>query len=452
MVLARHCSFALLATVAVAALAPGARAETLTLADALAAAYETNPQLDAARAGLRATDENVSQADSNFRPSAGANFSYGYEKIPPVFGGTPISHPLNAQVQLTQPILNFSNFAQLGKAEEQVKSGRAQLAYTEETVLLNAATAYLDVVRDETILKLRQDFVAVLQRQRDATQEQFRVGTLTRTDVAQSQARLAGAQSDLVNAQAQLGISRSNFEHMVGRPAGTLESEPVLPTLPKEEQAALDLAHKLNPSLEAARHNVSAADYAVQQAEGALLPQVNITAGYGYSQSNPALAAATVHQFDVMANLNIPIYQGGGEEASIRQAKELRSQADLTVSDVERQVTDAVHTAWQSYVSAAGTIISNKAQLEANTVADQGVRAEQRVGARTIIEILNAQQELINSQVALAISKRNTAVAAYQLLSAVGTLTAKDRALHVNVYDPVAHYDDDTGRWIGFGN
>lgn len=450
--LARHCGFALLMTVAAAALASGARAETLSLTDALAVAYETNPQLEAARAGLRATDENVSQADSNFRPSAGANLSYGYEKIPPVFGGTPISHPLSTQLQVTQPILNFSNFAQLGKAEEQVKSGRAQLVFTEETVLLNAATAYFDVVRDEAILKLRQDFVVVLERQRDATQEQRRVGTLTRTDVAQSQARLAGAQSDLVNAQAQVAISRSNFEHVIGRPAGTLESEPILPILPKEEQAALDLAHKLNPSLEAARHNVSAADYAVQQAEGALLPQVNITAGYGYSQSNPAFGATTIYSFDVMTNLTIPIYQGGGEDASIRQAKELRSQADLTVSEVERQVTDAVHTVWQSYLAAAATITSSQAQLEANMVADQGVRAEQRVGSRTIIEILNAQQELLNSQVALAVSKHNTAVAAYQLLSAVGTLTAKDRALHVNVYDPVAHYDSETGRWIGLGN
>ena len=316
-------------------------------------AYESNPQLDAARAGLRAIDENVSQADSKFRPSAGATVSYGYEKIPPVFGGTSISHPLSAQLQLTQPIFNYSNFAGLGKSKEQVNSGRAQLIFTEETVLLNAATAYLDVIRDEATLRLRKDYVALLQRQRDATQAQFRIGTLTRTDMAQSQARLAGAQSDLVNAQAQLGISRSNFEHVIGRPAETLEIEPALPVLPKEEQSAIDEAFKLNPSLEAARHNVKAADYAVQEAEGTLLPQFNVTAGYGYSQNNPSFGTTTIHSFDVMANVNIPIYQGGSEYAGVRQAQQLRSQAELTVSDVQRQVADAVHTAWQSYLSAA---------------------------------------------------------------------------------------------------
>lgn len=429
-----------------------ARAETFTLADALGVAYETNPQLDAARAGLRATDENVAIADSNFRPQVAVTGSYGYEKIPPVFGGASISHPLSGQLQVTQPVFNFSNFAQLGKAKEQVQVGRAQLISTEETVLFDGVTAYMDVVRDQATVSLRESNVAVLTKQRDATQEQFRVGELTRTDVAQSVARLAGAEADLINAQAQLAISRANFEHTIGRPAETLEDEPRLPTIPKEQEMAISEAEKLNPSIQAARFNVKAANYAVRQALGALMPQLNVNGTYQYTQSNPSFGPFTIHALTVTGNVNVPIYQGGAEDASVRQAKEARSQAELTVLDIERQVVNATRTAWQDYTSAAATIASNEAQVEANKIAYLGVQKEQQVGARTILDVLNAQQELLNSQVALVVSKRNTAVAAYELLSAIGALTARSLQLHVNAYDPIAHYEDDAGRWIGLGD
>jgi outer membrane protein len=429
-----------------------ASAETLTLAEALSVAYESNPQLAAARAGLRATDEGVAIADSNFRPTINVGATYGYEKIPPVFGGTPISYPLGGQVQVTQAIFNASYFGQQGKAKEQVKVGRAQLIATEEQVLLNAVTAYMNVVRDEATVELRRSNVAVLQKQRDATQEQFRVGELTRTDVAQSQARLAGAQADLINAEGQLAISRSNFEHQVGRPAETLETEPKLPVLPKEQQAAIDDGHRFNPSLNAARSNVKAADYAVRQAIGALMPQLSVNGTYQYTQNNPSYGPFTIHALTVTGQLNVPIYQGGAEDATVRQAKELRSQAQLTVNDTDRQVVDAVRTSWQAYTSAEATIASNMAQVEANTVAYKGVKLEQQVGGRTILDVLNAEQELLNSQVALVSSKRDTVVAAYELLSAIGTLTATGLSLHVNVYDPAAHYEDDAGKWVGFGD
>ena len=429
-----------------------AGAETLTLNDALGVAYETNPQLEAARAGLRATDENVGEADANFRPSLSAGASAGYEKIPPIFGGQATSYPLSGQVQLTQPIFNASSYAQLGKAKAQVKAGRAQLVSTEETVLLDAVTAYMNVVRDEATLKLRQNNVAVLQKQLDATREQFKVGELTRTDVAQSQARLAGAQADAINALGQLEISRSNFEHAIGRPAETLESEPVLPGLPEEQQKAIDQAVQRNPYLIAARQNVKAANYAVDQAMGALMPQLSVNGQYQYTQNNPSYGPYVVHALTVLGNLTVPIYQGGGEEAAVRQAKELRNQAELQVNDTERQVLDSTRSAWQAYTSAKASIASNIAQVDADKVAYQGVTKEQQVGARTILDVLNAEQELLNSQVALVASKRDAAVAAYELLSAIGTLTAKDLALKVHAYDPFAHYEDDAGRWIGLGN
>ena len=437
---------------AIAALALPASAETFTLNEALGVTYETNPQLEAARAGLRATDENVATANSNFRPSVSVGASYGYEKIPPFLGGSPTSTPLSGQLSLNQTVFNYSDIAQISKAKSQVKAGRAQLVSTEESVLLAAVTAYMNVVRDEATVNLRQNNVAVLQKQRDATQEQFKVGELTRTDVAQSQARLAGAQADLINAEGLLAISRANFEHQIGRPAETLETEPALPVLPKEQQAAIDMALKLNPDLLAARQNVKAADHQVDVALGALMPNVTVNGAYQYAQNNPSYGPFTIHALTVLGNLNVPIYQGGAEDAAVRQAKELRSQAQMSAADTERQVLYTTRAAWQAYTSIMATITSNQAQVDANKVAYQGVKLEQQVGARTILDVLNAEQELLNSQVNLVSSKRDAAVAAYQLLSAIGTLTARGLALNVRAYDPLEHYDDNAGRWIGLGN
>jgi TolC family type I secretion outer membrane protein len=441
-----------LSAAAIAALTLPASAETFTLNEALGVTYETNPQLEAARAGLRATDENVATANSNFRPSMSVGASYGYEKIPPFLGGSPTSTPLSGQLSLNQTVFNYSDIAQISKAKSQVKAGRAQLVSTEESVLLAAVTAYMNVVRDEATVKLRQNNVAVLQKQRDATQEQFKVGELTRTDVAQSQARLAGAQADLINAEGLLAISRANFEHQIGRPAETLETEPNLPVLPKEQQAAIEMALKLNPDLLAARQNVKAADHQVEVALGALMPNVTVNGQYQYAQNNPSYGPFTIHALTVLGNLNVPIYQGGAEDAAVRQAKELRGQAQMNATDTERQVLYSTRAAWQAYTSATATIISNQAQVDANKVAYQGVKLEQQVGARTILDVLNAEQELLNSQVNLVSSKRDAAVAAYQLLSAIGTLTARGLALNVRAYDPLEHYDDNAGRWIGLGN
>ncbi|HTW34080.1 MAG TPA: TolC family outer membrane protein [Rhizomicrobium sp.] len=441
-----------LSAAAIAVVALPAGAETFTLKEALGVTYETNPQLDAARAGLRATDENVATANANFRPSLSIGGSYGFEKIPPFLGGAPTSEPLSGQLSVNQTVLNYSDIAQISKAKSQVKAGRAQLTSTEESVLLAAVTAYMNVVRDEATVKLRENNVSVLQKQRDATQEQFKVGELTRTDVAQSQARLAGAQADLIYAEGQLAISRADFEHQIGRPAETLEAEPALPVLPKEQQAAIDMALKLNPDVLAARQNVKAADHQVDVALGALMPNLTVNGQYQYTQNNPSYGPFTIHALTVLGNLNVPIYQGGAEDAAVRQAKELRGQAELTADDTERQVIYATRAAWQAYTSAMAAIASNEAQVDANKVAYQGVKLEQQVGARTILDVLNAEQELLNSQVNLVSSKRDAAVAAYQLLSAVGTLTARGLALNVRTYDPLEHYDDNAGRWVGLGD
>ena len=387
----------------------------------------------------------MSIAGSISRPNISAGGSAGYERTPSLFGSAPITYPINGQLQVSQPLFNATNFAQRNRAKAQVRGGRAQLASIEENVLLDAVTAYMDVVRDEATVNLRRNNVAVLQKQMEATQEQFRVGELTRTDVAQSQARLAGAQADLINADGQLAISRSNFEHAIGRPSETLEPDPAFPALPKAPDEAVGRAIKLNPYMIAARENASATSYAVDSATGALLPQLSLNGQYQYAQNNPSYGPGALHILTVLGSVTVPLYQGGGEEAAVRQAKELRSQAQLAVSDTERQVVDTTRSAWHAYASAEASIASNEAQIAANKVAYQGVKREQEVGARTIVEVLNAEQELLNSQVALVVSKRNAFVAAYQLLSAMGDLTAKGLSLNVKFYDPAEHYDDIRG-------
>ena len=243
----------------------GAQAEIFTLKEALGIAYETNPQLDAQRAALRATDEGVAQANANWRPTINFQGSYGYQRT--MIGGVggllakeeglaedATNHPLTSQLVISQPIFRGGRtWAEVGKAKSQVRAGVAELTNVEEGVLLDAVTAYMDVVRDAATVRLRQNNVTVLQKQLDATQEQFKVGELTRTDVAQSQARLSGAQADLTVAVGQLQISRSNFEHYVGRPAVVLEQHPVFPALPETEDAAIERSLAANPVVLAAK-------------------------------------------------------------------------------------------------------------------------------------------------------------------------------------------------------
>jgi outer membrane protein len=435
-----------------------ANAETLTLDDALGIAYENNPSLEAQRAGQRATDEGVNQANANWRPQIGASSTYGVDEVhgPAGFGipGKATYHPMISQLSVTEPVFRGGRtYAEIAKAKALVHAGRAQLTVTEETVLADAVTAYMDVVRDEATLKLRQNNVEVLQKQLDATQEQFKVGELTRTDVAQSQARLAGAQADLVTAEGQLAVSRSNFEHVIGRAAETLETEPVLPKLPSSETDAVTTAIRQNPTLVAAREQERAASYAVDDALGALLPQVSVSGQYEYAQGSPqSFPIGAQHFTEVLGQVTVPIYQGGAEESAVRQAKELHSQAQLAAVDAERQVVDATRSDWQSLVTAQARIRSTKAQVAANEIAFDGVRQEQQVGSRTILDVLNAEQELLNAQVTVVSSERDSYVAAYQLLADMGVLTAESLRLQVQIYDPTKYYDENAARWFGLGD
>ena len=453
--------------------APPAPAEkpSITLAEALAIAYETNPQLAAQQASLRATDENVAIANGGWRPTISAGGTYAFQQfffnpvvVPGVGTFSSISgHPIQAQITVTQPILRGGRtYAQIGRAKAQVRSARATLIAAEQTVLLSAATAYMDVVRDTQVLKLRQHNVEVLQKQAEATSAQFKAGSLTRTDVAQSQARLAAAQSDLTAAQSQLAISNANFIQAIGRTPETLESEPALPpALPTGVDDSITLALKQNPAIVQARENEIAADYSVNDAIGAMLPTLSLQGQYGLSQGalisplgtiNTTPGGSTSHALTITGQLNVPIYQAGVEEATLRQAKELHAQSQLNVSVSDRQVRDAVAVAWAQFEAAEASIASNEAAQRANEIAFEGVSKEQQVGGRTILDVLNAEQELLNASVALVSAKRNAEVAAFQVLASDGALTAKNLGLKVQLYDPLQHYDDDANAFVGFGD
>jgi outer membrane protein len=430
----------------------------LSLLSALAITYDTNPQIAAARAGLRATDEFVAQANANWRPTINASGTYGLERYN--ITGTPgwlDTHPLQVQVGVQQNIFRGGRTAaEISKAKAQVRAGRTELIATEQTVLLAAATAYVDVVRDMAILRLRRQNIDVLRWQREATIHQYKAGMLTKTDVSQAEARLATAEADLAAAEGQLEISRSNFLQTIGRPAETLEDSPVLPSIvPSNPDTAVAQAIRYSPALISARENEHAADYAVNDAIGALLPQISVQGGYSYSEQNYARtigAGSVVHGVNVMGTVTIPIYQGGAEQATVRQAKEWHAQAQLNVSVTDRRVRDAVATAWNQYNAAKVAIEANKATVAANTVAVEGVRKEQQVGNRTILDVLNAEQELLNSKVSVVASERNRTVAAFQLLAADGQLTAKNLGLEVSIYDPLEHYNSNAASWIGLGD
>lgn len=433
-------------------------AHALSLKEALAAAYMTNPQLEAARANLRATDEDVAKAKSGYRPSISINGTGGYQNL---ITDTP-THSVDSGFQasgtalLTEPLYKGGRtLAEIRRANALVRAGRAVLLGTEETVLLDAVTAYFDVWRDLQVVNYRQEQVRVLQDQLQATNSQFNIGAITQTDAVQTQARLAAAMSGLSLAQGQLGSSRARFERSVGRPAESLEEKPPAPEFPNLG-AVMDHAEDSAPTLVAARENAIAADYAVDDAIGALMPQLSLGLEYQYSKNPTVLGVVgskvTQHAATGYLQLTVPLYDGGQAQALTRQAREQHSQALYNVSDVERQVRQAAAADWELLQAAKAAIVTDQTQVGADMIAVTGVIQEQRAGERAVLDILNAQQELLDSQIDLANARHDSAVIAYQLLAAAGELTAISLALDVQLYDPAEHYNRATNAWFSLSD
>jgi len=434
-----------------------------TLKEALAAAYSSNPQLLAQRAALRAVDEGVSRAKSGFLPNVGGNFSYSETRNTQTSAGGPgVADDRSSDgynIQASQNVFRgFQDRNRLKQAKSNVTVGRAQLLSVEQQVLQEAVAAYMNVVRDTATVELNISNIQVLERQLQASQDRFRVGEVTRTDVAQSEARLEGAKSTLLNSEAALNTSRAQYRRVIGDAPGTLETPSLRPTLPTDLDEAIEQARSNSPGVKVARGNERAAQNSINVAKGALLPSVDLSAQYAdnnFSGRNPdtgSTSSSNTAGTSLRVSVTIPLYAGGARYSDIRRAKNIRSQRMIEIHNAERVAQEAAVSAWGNYRAALGRIKSSEASVRANQIALEGVKQEAYVGSRTTLEVLNAEQELLNSRVSLVRAQRDEIVAAYSLVSATGRLTARDIGLGVDVYDQEKYYKEvGATKFIGFG-
>jgi len=429
-----------------------------TLRDALAKAYASNPTLTGQRANLRATDENVPIARANGLPAVSVNGGYVENVFAPDSTNTSSNNnsfvnparQATANTQLTVPIYTGGAVRNAVRgAETRVEAGRATLRGTESDLFTDVVGAYMDVIRDEAIVSLNQQNVHVLDVNLQASRDRFQVGDLTRTDVAQSEARLALARAQLESAEARLISSRENYIRVVGSAPTDLQQPPALPHLPTSADTAVQTAINQNPSLIAAQRQRDATAFDVNVARASRSPRLNAVLGGNYYNYLGALGAGTgvrVGQSGtggtVGLALSLPIFQGGRPAAQVRQAQALRSQAIENVTAAERAVVAQTRSAYAVYTSSQQVIASSETAVRANRLSLEGVRAENSVGTRTILDILNAEQELLNSQVTLVTARRDSYVAGFALLAAMGQAQANDLGLEGGpLYDPVANFD-----------
>ncbi len=434
-----------------------------TLQQALALAYSYNPTLTAARAGLRATDEGVPTALAGWRPQVVVSGAGGYatgklDTLSSSFGqtqtgGSPLSRrEAQASITLTQPIYRGGRTkAQTNEAINRVLTTRAQLIATEEQVFSDTVSGFVNVISAQQVLNLDVQNEQVLTKQLQATNDRFRVGEITRTDVAQAEAALAQATATRETAAGQLQTNRATFERQVGAlPGNLIEPQPLrLPTRTENEARALAAAN--NPNVVAALFNDSAAKDAFDLAYSALMPNVSLqsSAFYNRDTQQPNFRE---QGGQILANVSIPLYQGGSEYAAIRQARQQEQQAAKQVDDQRRQAVQQAISSWETYVASKATITSNQAAIKANQIALEGIEREALVGSRTTLDVLNAEQTLLNSRVTLVQTLANFVTASYGVASAVGRLTARDLNLDVPLYDDTAYYNAVKDRWIGTGD
>jgi outer membrane protein len=425
-----------------------------TMDGALARAYVANPTLNAQRAGVRITDENVPIAKSGQRPKASGTADIGFSEISSHSDNGPGNHtslkPGGVGVTLSQNVFDGLRTRNSTRAaESQVFGARETLRNTEQNVLLNGATDYMNVLRDSAILSLQRNNVEVLQEQLRQTKDRFAVGEVTRTDVAQAEAALAGGQSQVSLAESNLKTSIASYRRDIGdEPRQLAPGRSIEKFLPRTLELAVSVSQAEHPAINASMHGVDSAELQVKVAEGALFPSIGAAASLTrrYDVLIPGDFRTTA---SVTAQLSVPIYEGGEFYARTRQAKETAGQARINVDVTRDQVRAAVVSSWGALEAAKAQIIAAQAQVNANEIALNGVREEAKVGQRTTLDVLNAQQALLNSRVSLITAQRDRVVASYSLMSAVGKLSARVLGLKVDEYDSKVHYNQVKDKWIG---
>ncbi|WP_191062189.1 TolC family outer membrane protein [Geminicoccus harenae] len=434
---------------ALGALAAGT-AQAQTLQEALANAYRTNPDLGAARAQLRATDELVSQALSGYRPQVGATASYDIIDLDTSQGDATLDSSAIG-LSVTQPLYRGGGLdANLRASENTVRANRANLIVAEQQVLYDAVQAYAGVWRDRSVLDLAINNEKRLQRQLQATRDRFNVGEVARTDVAQAEARLAAAEASRVEAEGLLANSIATFRRIIAQEPEKVDQPGRPAALPANEAEAQELA-AANPNIATAQYTLAAARDDVDVAFSRLLPQVDLRASASYADE-PSTNLAWQRDASIGVQVTVPLYQGGAEYSQVRQNKQLARQRDEQLVATQRSVAETVTTAWETLQTSTSNIRSRQAQVRANQIALEGVEQEAQVGSRTVLDVLDAEQELFGSQVELVRAQANEAIAAYALLASIGQLTADRLELPVERYDAEAYYRENRSRLFGLGD
>jgi outer membrane protein len=424
-----------------------------TLLDALSQAYNYSPQLDAERSRLRATDEDVSRANAGYRPSINASADVGRQRTTtrPDFGTNGTTSPRGYSVQLVQPVFRgFQTTNAVNAAEAEVRAGRETLRNVEQQVLLDAVTAYGNVVRDQSIVRLRENNLSFLSKELKATQDRFAVGEVTRTDVAQAQARRALGLSELDLAKANLKSSRAFYEQVIGSPPRDLrETNPNTKLVPRSLDEAIGTGTRESPPVVQALYREQAARFQVDQIRGELLPEAQLEATYS-DRFDSSTQTEENETASIVGRLNVPIYANGGEVyARVRQAKHTHISRIQEIEQARSVAQSQVVQAWSQLQGFKAQMTSDRAQIDANRTALTGVREEEKVGQRTLLEVLNAQQELLQSEVQLETTKRNVLVASYTVISAIGRLNVAELGAVGSAYNPEVHYDEVRRQWFG---
>jgi outer membrane protein len=433
-----------------------------TIEAALVRAYQNNPQLNAQRAQVRFTDENVPQALSGYRPRVAVTASAGYQYTDTLStqGGDAntlvrtgihgANAPRSVGATVSQTLFNGQQTANRTRAaESQVSGAREALRVLEQTVLLQAATIYMDYLRDSAIVEVQKSNVRVLEQTLKQTRDRFNVGEVTRTDVAQSEAQLAAGKTQLLTAEANLNTTRSNFRRIIGNePQNLAPGSPVDRYLPATLPASVELGLTQNPNVTASMFGIDVSYLQVKVAEGALLPTVTLQAAVQQSYESTQTLQRSFGA-SATAQLQVPIYQGGAEYSLIRQSKETLAQQRLVLEQTRDQTRANVVTAWGQLQAGKAQVASAQSQVAASEIALNGVREEAKAGQRTTLDVLNAQQALVNARVALVTAQHDRVVASYSVLNTVGRLSPQVMNLPTAVYDPSVHYHQVRDSWVG---
>jgi outer membrane protein len=433
-----------------------------TIEAALVRSYQNNPQLNSQRASVRSTDENVPQALSGYRPRVAVTASAGYQytDVNTTAGGGPdqlvrtevhgANAPRSVGATITQTLFNGQQTANRTRAaESQVSGAREGLRVLEQTVLLSAATIYMDYLRDSAIVEVQRSNVRVLEQTLKQTKDRFNVGEVTRTDVAQSEAQLAAGRTQQLTAESNLTTTRSNFRRIIGNePVNLAPGSPVDRFLPGTLPGAIDLGLTQNPNVTAAMFGIDISFLQTKINEGALLPTVTLQGSVqqSYEQTQTIFRSFGA---SAIAQLSVPVYQGGAEYALIRQSKETLAQQRLFLEQTRDQTRANVVTAWGQLVAGKAQVASAQSQVTASEIALNGVREEAKAGQRTTLDVLNAQQALVNARVALVTAQHDRVVASYSVLNTVGRLSPQVLNLATTVYDPSVHYHQVRDSWFG---